>query len=437
MRSFIGELDKKGKLIRIDREVDPKFEIASILRRLDGNAVYFSKVRGYKMPVIGGLCSSRELISEGLHTTPDKLMFKLANAIENPTKPEIVKSAPCQEVEEDDVSGMPFLTHHAKDRTPYMTASVVIANDPEYGQNMSIHRIMVLDPKTLVIRICERDLFQYLKRAGGEMDIAIALGNDMGVLVAEAMRVPIKQDEFEVANTLSKVKLVKAKTVDCYVPADAEIIIEGRITKRTGAEGPFVELTGKYDAIERQQPIIEIKKVTRRKDPIYQALVGGSNEHKILMGLPREPTIYNEVKKVCDCRNVYITPGGCNWLHAVVQIRKKGPGDGKKAIEAAFKGHSSVKHVWVVDEDVDPFKPAEVEWSMATRFQGDKNMVVIPNTEGSSIDPSSEYIEGCDRKRTTKVGFDCTMPWGKKKEDFTLVEAPMKIDPKDYGVKGF
>jgi len=435
MRDFINKLDKEGKLIRIDKEVDPRFEISSILKKLDGNAVYFSNVKGYDMPVVGGLCSSRELIASGLGTTPEKLMFKVADAIKNPTKPEMVKKAPCQEVIEEDVSKMPFLTHYAKDRTPYMTSSVVIAKDPEYGRNMSIHRIMVIDPKTLIIRICERDLFKYIERAGGELDVAIALGNDMSVLVAEALRVPIERDELEIANTLNKVKLVKAKTVDIEVPADAEIVIEGRITKKTGIEGPFVELTGKYDAIERQQPVIEIKKVTRRKDAIYQALVGGSNEHKLLMGLPREPTIYTEVSKVCDCKNVYITPGGCNWLHAVVQIRKRSQEDGKKAIDATFKGHSSLKHVWIVDEDINPFNPQEVEWAMSTRFQGDKNMYVYKDTLGSSIDPSSEYTEGCDRRKTTKIGFDCTIPSDKKRDDFILVDAPMEIDLKKYGVK--
>lgn len=435
MRDFIKKLDKQGKLIRIDRKVDPKFEISSILKKFDGNPVYFSNVKGSGMPVVGGLCSSRELIASGLGTTPEKLMFNVAEAIERKTKPKMAKKAPCQEVVRDDLEGIPFLTHYAKDRFPYMTSSVVIARDPEYGHNLSIHRIMVTSPKRLVIRICERDLWQYLKRAGGELDVAIALGNDMSILVAEAVRVPIDVDEYEIANTLNPVKLIKAKTVDINVPADAEIIIEGRITRETDAEGPFVELTGKYDAIERQQPVVEVKKVTRRRDSVYQALVGGSNEHKLLMGLPREPTIYNEVRRVCDCKNVSITPGGCSWLHAVVQIKKKHPEDGMKAIEAAFKGHSSVKHVWVVDEDVDPFNMEEVEWAMATRFQGDRNMVVHKNSLGSSIDPSSEYTEGCDRRKTTKIGFDCTIPSGKNREDFTLVETPVKINPKKYGVK--
>jgi UbiD family decarboxylase len=145
------------------------------------------------------------------------------------------------------------------------------------------------------------------------------------------------------------------------------------------------------------------------------------------MGMPREPTIFREVSKVCDCRDVSITPGGCSWLHAVVSIRKKGPEDGKKAIEAAFKGHASLKHVWVVDDDIDIHNPHEVEWAMATRFQGDKNMI-IKKEKGSSLDPSSDL----ETRMTAKVGFDLTIPWGRDLKDFKKLELPMKLNIKDY-----
>jgi UbiD family decarboxylase len=123
------------------------------------------------------------------------------------------------------------------------------------------------------------------------------------------------------------------------------------------------------------------------------------------MGLPREPTIFREVSRVCECRDVHLTPGGCSWLHAVVSIRKRDPEDGRRAIEAAFRGHTSLKHVWVVDEDIDPRDPREVEWAMATRFQGDRGMVVR-RERGSSLDPSADP----ETAVTTKVGFDLTIP---------------------------
>ena len=141
-------------------------------------------------------------------------------------------------------------------------------------------------------------------------------------------------------------------------------------------EGPFVDLTGTYD-LTRMQPVIEIDRVTHRRDAIYQALLPGKLEHRLLMGMPREPTIYAEVNKVAACLNVHVTPGGASWLHAVVQIAKRTPEDGMWAIAAAFRGHGSLKHVWVVDEDVNIFDPNDVEWAVATRFQADRGLVVL------------------------------------------------------------
>jgi UbiD family decarboxylase len=144
------------------------------------------------------------------------------------------------------------------------------------------------------------------------------------------------------------------------------------------------------------------------------------------MGMPKEPTIFSEVSKVCACRDVYITPGGCSWLHAVVQISKKNADDGKKAVLAAFEGHKSLKHCVIVDEDIDIYNPHEVEWAIATRFQADKNAYVFPNQPGSSLDPSGDLSEG--KKATTcKMGLDATIPFGKTDKGFTK-EKYRKVD---------
>lgn len=124
------------------------------------------------------------------------------------------------------------------------------------------------------------------------------------------------------------------------------------------------------------------------------------------MGMPREPTIFNQVNKVVKCLDVNINPGGCSWLHAIVQIEKRAEDDGMKAIQAAFAGHRSCKHVFVVDSDIDIYDPLSVEWAMATRFQGDRQMMVLPREQGSSLDPSSEP----ETHNTTKIGFDLTKP---------------------------
>jgi UbiD family decarboxylase len=138
------------------------------------------------------------------------------------------------------------------------------------------------------------------------------------------------------------------------------------------------------------------------------------------MGMPREPTIFNEVNQVVRCLDVNVNPGGCSWLHAIVQIDKQNEGDGMKAIEAAFAGHRSCKHVFVVDKDIDIYDPLEVEWAMATRFQGDTDMVVKPRERGSSLDPSAEL----GTHLTTKIGFDLTKPLGEEGRPFEKVAYP-------------
>jgi UbiD family decarboxylase len=226
-------------------------------------------------------------------------------------------------------------------------------------------------------------------------------------------------NELAIANALAPLDVVRCKTVPLHVPAECELVLEGRLTHATAPEGPFIDLTETVDFV-RSGPVIKIDCVTHRRNPIYQALLPGKLGHKLLMGMPKEPTIYAAVNGVCRCTNVAITPGGASWLHAVVQIEKCGPEDGRAAIEAAFRGHGSLKHVVVVDADVDPYDPAEVEWAIATRFQADRDLVVLADQPGSSLDPSG-YHEPGQKARTAKMGLDATIPWGAEPAAFEKV----------------
>jgi UbiD family decarboxylase len=235
------------------------------------------------------------------------------------------------------------------------------------------------------------------------------------VLVAAATSVEMGVDELEIANAISMnclgqpLNLVHAKTVDLFVPAEAEFVLEGTVyIDQRHAEGPFVDLTETYDIV-RNEPVFIVKTITHRRNAIWHALLPGALEHKLLMGMPREPTIFKKVNEVVRCLDVNINPGGCSWLHAIVQIDKRSEQDGKKAIQAAFAGHHSCKHVFVVDKDIDIYNPLEVEWAMATRFQGDTDLVVRSKDAGSSLDPSSERTED-GKHLTTKLGFDLTKP---------------------------
>jgi 2,5-furandicarboxylate decarboxylase 1 len=256
-----------------------------------------------------------------------------------------------------------------------------------------------------------------MHKTPGDLPVAICIGVSQAVHLAASMSPPPEVDELSVAHALAPTPLVKCLTNDLEVPADAEIVLEGRITHRTTNEGPFMDLTETMDIV-REQPIIEVDLITHRHNPIFHALLPGGLEHKMLMGMPREPTIFAEVNKVTRCTGAAITPGGASWLHAVVQVEKMGEEDGSLAIHAAFKGHSSLKHVWVVDTDVNIYDSAEVEWAVATRFQADKDLIILENQPGSSLDPSGIHVPG-EKSATTKAGFDCTIPWGADKAKFT------------------
>ncbi|MCL1969916.1 MAG: UbiD family decarboxylase [Candidatus Bathyarchaeota archaeon] len=435
LRDFLELLQKSGELTRIAEQVSTEYELAGVIDALGERPVYFDNVTESAVPVVAGLVSSKELICRALGITREQLLPRLSSAIEGPVAPSLVKDAACQEVvytgEDVDLAKLPIMRYTDKDGGKYITSAVSIVKDPQTGkQNMCFHRLMFKNRNHFIARIVEnRGTDSILKKTGGELDIAICVGNSTAVLLAAATSLPHGVDELGMANALERTDVVKCKTVDINVPADSEIVFEGKITNEKASEGPFLDLTGVVDRI-RQQPVIGINCLTHRKNPIYQTILAGKNEHKFLMGMPKEPTIYNEVNKVCQCKDVYITPGGCSWLHAVVQIHKTNADDGRKAIFAAFEGHKSLKHIVVVDEDINIYDPHDVEWAISTRFQADKNLIVLSNQSGSSLDPSGDLSEG-KKATTAKAGIDATTPLlttgkGFKKEEY------LKVDLKKY-----
>ena len=427
-RQFLERLEREGRIKRIKKEVSTDLELAGIIDALGEQPCFFERVKESNLPVVAGLVSAKQLVAEALSMDVQQFLPNLSNVIENPVAPDVIKGGECQEVVEKtvDLTKLPIMRYTAKDGGKYIPSAISIVHDPELGRNTCFHRLMLFDKNRFVARIVEdRGTDTALKKSGGELDIAICIGNSTAVLLAASTSLPKGVDEMGMANALEKTELVKCKTIDVEVPRNCEIVLEGRITKETAPEGPFLDLTGIVDRV-RQQPVIEIKCITHRINPIYQTILAGRNEHKVLMGMSKEPTIFNEANKVCICNDVYITRGGCSWLHAVVQITKQSPEDGKKAIHAAFKGHKSLKHCIVVDDDINIYDSDDVEWALATRFQADKAAVIIPDQPGSSLDPSGDLTEG-KKARTCKMGLDATIPLrgtgkGFKKEKYRKID---------------
>jgi len=419
LRDFVENLDKEGKLVKIEKEVNPYLEMARILKEKDGQTVLFEKVKNSKYKVVAGVCSSRDNFAKAIGCGKDDLIPRIADAIANPSKPKIVQKAVCQEevIKDVDLSKIPILTHATTDLGAYITSGVYSSADKNCRLNASIHRASPISKNKLVARICHRDLHKNMVEAGGKMPVAIAIGLDPVVNLVGAVSAK-DVNEYEIANTLKPFEMVKCRNSDLLVPAEAEIILEGVIDmKETHKEGPFPDITGTSDVVRNSEPVITIDLITQRKNAIYQGLLPACNEHRLMMGMPKEPTIFMEVNKVCKCRNVLLTTGGCSWFHAVVQIAKKNPDDGVKAAEAAFKGHSSLKHCVVVDEDINIYDPNDVEWAIATRVQADKAARIFKGP-GSSLDCTAECIEGSDRRETAKVALDATIPSNLPRDKF-------------------
>lgn len=424
LRAFLTELERERELLRIGEEVDTRLEAATIMGLLDnGPAVLMEKVKDYRTPIVAGVCGTRDRICRALGVSREELHERLLYAIRNPVYPKIESEGPVKEIiESPRLSDIPVLTHFQKDGGPYITSGTVAARSMDGKmENVSIHRMQVLDDTHLAIRIVPRHLyklFQMHKEADKPLEVAISVGLHPAIMLAAASSAPFGVSEYGVANTLlgGNLILTTCGDVSVPVPCDAELVLEGRIhPDQYVEEGPFVDATGTYDIV-RKQPVVEVTRMMHREQFIYQALLPGWSEHYLLMGLPREAQIWESVRgAVPYVRGVNLTLGGCSWLHAIISLEKQSEGDGKSALIAAFAGHKSLKHAVVVDSDIDPYNLVEVEWAIATRFQADRDLMLIMGARGSSIDPSGDQ----ELELTTKMGIDATRKLSKPKEAFS------------------
>lgn len=403
------KLNSYRELIEIDDEVSTEYEICNILQKYPKDTVLFTNVKGSHIPVISGICNTREKIARSINCKKDEILYKIIEATSNPIKVENYGNLDNYITYKANLNKIPILKHYKKDGGKYITAGVIFARDPETGvQNASIHRMLVKNSDTLGVRLVPRNLYTYFQKAeelGRDLDITICIGMDPAILLASTCSIPIDADEMEVANAFKDgaLKLLNCEESDLKVP-EADIILEGKILHgKRSKEGPFVDLTDTYDVI-REEPIIKLSKMHLKKKAYYHAIIPAGFEHKLLQGLPQEQRIYRHVKNtVPTVKNVVLTEGGCCWLHAVVQIKKQTQGDGKNVLMAALSAHPSLKHCVVVDDDIDLFNPEDVEYAIATRVKGDEDLMIVTNARGSSLDPKA-LPDGT----TTKIGVDAT-----------------------------
>ncbi len=398
----------KPKVIETELKYD---EVVKFLkeRNLENEPVILN-VEGKR--VAKNFIASRELLSSYLNIDKYRIAEELVKIEKKKEKIEIKDFSELDLKKRNvDLYDLPILKYYPNDRGRYVTAGVIIAKRDFY--NASIHRLMLLSKDSFVARLVEprhtylmwRDAVEH----GEDLKIAICIGVHPLFLFASATRVP-EGEEFSYASKLMN-GLTLYKKNDLLIP-DSEIVLFGRITPELTDEGQFVDITGTYDKI-RKQPIVEIDEMYCRDNYIYYSITPASNEHRVLMGIPYEPIIFKAVSNVCKVKNVVLTQGGMCYFHAVVQIEKRTEGDAKNAILAALSAHPSLKGVIVVDDDIDVLSYEDIEYAIATRFQADKDLVVVSGARGSSLDPSAG-------ETTAKWGIDATKDL-KRAKDFERV----------------
>ena len=407
MREFIEKMRKAGLVVDVNEEVSTDMEAPKMAAGTD-KLLFFHKINGSR--AVMNLTASRTSLALALGIDEAKIVKTLADAqfngkvIEDGTLP----------MQKPDLTKIPIMHHFPKDAGNYLTSAIVFSKW-DGVENASIHRMQVLDDRRVAARLVEgRHTHVMLKKAlakGEKLPVAITIGTHPAVTFASCTRVPTGMELPFAAELMGGELKVKRCSNGVLVP-DAEIVLEGYITGDLTEEGPFVDITGTYDPV-RMQHIIVFTGMYTKPDFIYHGILPGGDEHKMLMGAPYEPKIYKAVAGVTEVRNVVLTKGGCGYLHAVIQIKKSTQGDAKNAIMAAFAAHTSLKHVVVVDEDIDPMNPHEVEYAIATRVSGDRDIMVITGVRGSSLDPC-QLEDGTN----VKVGIDATMVLGRE-ADFT------------------
>jgi 2,5-furandicarboxylate decarboxylase 1 len=415
LRDWLATLAARGDLSVARENVALMDELAAVAKRMERDkAVIFPRPSGHEVPVVVNLFTQRAWVADALGVNEDQLLPHFLAAARNPLPWVEVTSAAVQEVVHTDVDllkQLPIPKHNELDSGPYITAGLLISRNPVTGvQNVAIHRCQISGPDRIGVLLLPRHTLAYYRmaeQAGEGLEIAIVIGVHPALLLASQAIAALDEDEVGIAGALlgRSVEMVKCRTNAVRVPVQAEIVVEGRILPKVREpEGPFGEFP-QYYGPRAAREVIKVDAVTHRRHPIFHTIVGGSFEHLVLGGVPREATLLQHLKRSFpNVLDVRLTPGGTCRYHLVVKIDKIREGEPKNIIMAAFGGHYDIKQVVVVDRDVDISSPEEIEWAIATRFQADRDMVVVTGALSSKLDPSSDDGVGA------KLGFDATAP---------------------------
>lgn len=441
LRSALDLLSRLGSLRRITTPVSPIFELASVCRyaqldaQLRHQVLLFEHVEGSDCPVVANLFASRETVALMFGVKPREMLARGVAALANPLPPVLIESPPCQEIVDRapdlDIATLGICQNSELDGGRYITAGVHITCNPDTGvRNVGLQRNQVHDRDTLGIWMAPTHMRRHYdaQEARGEpLPVAIAIGVHPAILIASQFRTGFDEDEMPAAGGLlgEPIELAKCVTSDLEVPAQAEIVIEGEVLPgERRPEGPFGEFTRQY-GITRPLPVVKVRAITHRRGAIYHNVLSGkSPEHPLIGALGREPSLFRAVhSSVPNVVAVHMPLGSGANMHAWISIRKAAEGEAQKAAFAAFAHQDLIKHVVVVDEDIDIFDAAEVDYALATRVRADRDIFIIPRVRAVALDPAAEeYAVG--RATVSKMIVDATKPLDAPTGSYTMADVP-------------
>ena len=417
LQSFVGELEETypGEIAYVDAEIDPAYEPSALVAKLDAQGkrplILFTNVKGSTYRVVTNVTASRKKLALALGVTPDKLVARYLDAIEHPIPPVTVDSGPVfEEVatgKDVDLLKLPQIIHHQHDAGPYFTGGLVLCKDPQTGKyNASFNRLMVRDKQRTGIHLTtNKHLWHsYIRNEaeGKPLEIAILIGVHPALALGSLYIGGMDDDELSIMGGLlgEPVRVAQCKTIDLKVPVDTEILLEAEILPHVREdEGPFGEFTG-YSIGQRKREVVHVKAVCQRKASIFYDISVGQIDHLLLSTIPMEASLLKHVRAaVPTVRSVRIA----SPFTAFISLKKVTPGIVNNAILAAFNADMYIKHVVVVDEDINIFDTGRVLWAMATRCQPQRDVILLPNLRGSDLDPSCSP-DGF----TSKMGIDAT-----------------------------
>lgn len=482
LRSAIELLKQyEGEYIETNEPVDPEAELSGVYRYVgaggtvmrptrSGPAMVFNKVKGFdNVRVLIGLLASRERVARMFGVEKEKLGFLLKDSVNKAIAPVVIprEQAVCQEVVHlasdpafDLRTLLPAPKNTPEDAGPYFTLGMAYAADPETGEHdVTIHRLCVQSRDEISMYFVPgRHLDQFrikAEKAGKALPITISIGVDPAIEIGacfEPPTTPLGFDELSIAGGLRgrAVELVEGVAVGARAIANAEIVIEGELVpnyrvredQNTNTGKAMPEFPGYTGEAKLEVPVIKVKAVTHRRNPILQTCIGPSDEHTNMAGIPTEASILQLVERALPglVRNVHCPSPGTGKYVAVLQVGKRGPQDEgrhRQAALLAFAAFSELKHVFLVDEDVDLFDLSDVIWAMTTRYQGDVDTVFIPGVRCHPLDPSQDPAFSPsirDHGITCKTIYDCTVPY-KLKENFQRSQF-MEVDVERF-IPGF